>query len=298
MRGPPEAQAPREVSPEVGAVGEVEAPPTVQAAVEPTPVARKKGRKSAPEPAPAAAVSEPAPALAPEGEPAEEPAPAPESTTVAEPEALVEPAPPEALPPPPPLEPLPAMAPLPDTFGEDRLVVMARDPESAFLYWELTPNGVGRARDTLGAAAARAQLTLRIYRGEGPESTHEDHPVQDWVGRYTLQLERSGLRVAASIGFLADQVFVHVTQSAAVRLPRRAPGDAPVRFIRRGPEPRSAPQPASTPSSLGVRHGSAPASNPAATETGGSTGPGATPAAAGPAGSHHLFPQGRGGNRP
>ncbi len=139
---------------------------------------------------------------------------------------------PPAPPPLPPLEPLP---PLPDAFGEDRLVLLARDPESAFLYWEITPDGVSRARAALGASAARAGLILRLYIGDpatddGVEIV--DRTVQDWVGRYTIHFDRPGQRATASIGFLAEGVFVHVTQSTPVRLPRRTPGAAPVRFVR------------------------------------------------------------------
>lgn len=243
------APAPAETAPEV--VEAAPAPVVEAAAPAVEAAAPAKAKKAAK--APKAEKAEKAPAkrskkaAEPEAEDAEE------ADEAAEPEAA-EPAAAEPEVPPAPkapyVEPLPE---LPDAFGADRIVVMARDPESAFIYWELTPDGVGRARSALGASAERAQLVLRLYRGEGDAATAEDHPVRDWLGRHTWHADRAGQRLAASIGFIADGVFVHVTQAAPTRLPRRAPGDAPVRFVRVGPKVLTRAESAPPPAASGVR---------------------------------------------
>ena len=189
---------------------------------------------------------------------------------------------------PPAMEPLPT---LPDAFGSDRIVVMARDPESAFIYWELTPEGVARARGALGLSSERANLMLRVYRGDAEAARFDDFPVNDWLGRYTWMTDQPGQRISASIGFLADGVFVHITQGLPTRLPRRTPGDAPVRFVRIGPKALTPAESANPPAASGIR---SQFSFPA-------TAPGGVPALpaqgesfAGPAGSGHLTSRGPG----
>jgi hypothetical protein len=158
-----------------------------------------------------------------------------EAEAVAEAEAeadadAVEPTPdalevaPEPAPKTPFVEPLPE---LPDAFGTDRIVVMARDPESAFIYWELTPDGVGRARAALGASLGARRLVLRLYRRRGRRVDRRGPPVRDWLGRHTWHADRAGQRLAASIGYLADGVFVHVTQSPRPACPAAPPGTRP-----------------------------------------------------------------------
>lgn len=179
------------------------------------------------------------------------------------------------------------MAPLPDAFGTDRVVIMARDPESAFIYWEVTANGVGHARTALGDTAVNARLTLRIYVGEGAAARFEDHTVSDWLGRFTYFAPQPGLRLAASVGYLAENVFVHISQSLPARLPRRGHGNDPIRFVRVGPRRLTPPQKASAPDIAGLP----------GTPGGPAAGPGLAPSAGGsggsagaPAGSHHLVP--------
>jgi hypothetical protein len=209
---------------------------------------------------------------------ADEDAPVPDEDTAAEADPPARPAPrtPYVAP----------MAPLPDAFGTDRAVIMARDPESAFIYWEVTADGVGRARAALGDTAAHARLTLRIYVGEGAAARFEDHAVSDWLGRFTYFAPKPGLRLAASVGYLAENVFVHVTQSLPARLPRRGPGNDPVRFVRVGPRRLTPPQAATAPDVAGVPAGpgGAPSGGPGTAASPAQTGGGA------PAGSHHLVP--------
>jgi|JI10StandDraft_1071094.scaffolds.fasta_scaffold23791_11 hypothetical protein len=121
---------------------------------------------------------------------------------------------------------------LPATSGRDQVVLMVRDPESIFTWWELTASGVGRARAEHGG-----ELVLRIYLlgEEGAEASEiRDFLVEDWLGSRTVVLDRPGVRVSSAIGFRSDRGFVHVAQSTAMRLPRRGPGTAAVRFARAG----------------------------------------------------------------
>lgn len=124
---------------------------------------------------------------------------------------------------------------LPMITGADRVVTMVRDPESVFTYWELTPTGVGRAREALDGPA---ELTLRVYfiPDVGARSVR-DVPVADWLGRWTIEVDQPGVRVVTAIGFKSGDAFAHIAQAAAVRLPRRRAGSEAPSFGTPGPDP-------------------------------------------------------------
>lgn len=124
---------------------------------------------------------------------------------------------------------------LPATTGRDQVVLLVRDPESVFTWWEVTAAGVGRARAEHGG-----ELVLRVYVLAEDDSPAEvrDFPVEDWLGSRTVALGRPGARVATAIGFRSEHGFVLVAQSTTVRVPRRGPGAAPVRFTRAGARPQ------------------------------------------------------------
>jgi hypothetical protein len=48
---------------------------------------------------------------------------------------------------------------LPWGYGENRITAIVRDPESAYVYWEITDDGIASARSRLGAAGADATST-------------------------------------------------------------------------------------------------------------------------------------------
>ena len=56
---------------------------------------------------------------------------------------------------------------LPWAYGEDRITAIVRDPDSAFLYWEATDEGIAAARARLGPAGRDGWLDLRIYDTTG-----------------------------------------------------------------------------------------------------------------------------------
>jgi hypothetical protein len=49
---------------------------------------------------------------------------------------------------------------LPWSYGENRLTALVRDPDSAFLYWEVTDDGIAAARATCACTTRQvASLT-------------------------------------------------------------------------------------------------------------------------------------------
>lgn len=52
---------------------------------------------------------------------------------------------------------------IPWGYGEDRVTVMARDPDWLYVYWEITDEGMADARRRLGQSGLDAWCNLRVY---------------------------------------------------------------------------------------------------------------------------------------
>jgi len=57
-------------------------------------------------------------------------------------------------------EPLPE---LPGKYGENRIAAMVRDPDWIFVYWEITPETLERARREVDPEGGRREMSLRVY---------------------------------------------------------------------------------------------------------------------------------------
>ncbi len=121
---------------------------------------------------------------------------------------------------------------LPVVTGHDHIVAVPIDARSALLYWELTSEGLTRARASLGGAEHGVELILRLYLiGRGDETEIRDAPVGVWLGHRRISFDHDGLRLTAAVGFRAGDGFVGVARSNPVQLPHAGPGSDPVRFV-------------------------------------------------------------------
>ncbi len=134
---------------------------------------------------------------------------------------------------------------LPDGYGEDRIAVVPRDPEWAFIHWEVSEATWRTAEDRAGGGRA----TLRVvFEAEGGARDHSDADVHPRQGRYYARVPRPGCTVSAEVGVLDSRGAFHpVLRSARVKAPwvgpRRGPArfmtvpaDLPLRDMRRGGE--------------------------------------------------------------
>ncbi|MCL6451205.1 MAG: DUF4912 domain-containing protein [Acetobacteraceae bacterium] len=95
----------------------------------------------------------------------------------------------------------PAVAPgLPESYGEDRLVLLTRDPYWLFAYWELGPALEAEARRRLGPAYAASQPVLRLYDLEVGD--HLDSRLTPEASSWYLNPARPGHRFLAELGLL------------------------------------------------------------------------------------------------
>ncbi|HEX4445922.1 MAG TPA: DUF4912 domain-containing protein [Polyangiaceae bacterium] len=151
---------------------------------------------------------------------------------------------------------------LPWGYGEDRITVIVRDPDSAYLYWEITDEGIAAARERLGPRGTSGWFNLRIYDSTGQDfdgtnaNDYFDLRVERGDREYYLMIRRPGSSMHAEIGVMTDEgYFQPVARSGRAEFPRNGPspnatldwltiesGDAPpcaapCRSRYSGPEP-------------------------------------------------------------
>ena len=115
---------------------------------------------------------------------------------------------------------------LPASYGDHRLVVLARDPNWAYAYWDLDPKRMRK----LAPGGESARWILRVYAATLPPAAEKgaffdvDINVKD--GSYYLDLARPGARFVVEIGVVDASGWFHATaQSNPVILPRDHPSD-------------------------------------------------------------------------
>jgi hypothetical protein len=156
---------------------------------------------------------------------------------------------------------------LPWAYGEDRITAIVRDPDSAYLYWEITDGGIASARSRLGPAGADGWCNLRVYDTTGRDfdgtnaNDYFDIRVDRTDREYFLMIRRPTSSMHVEIGIKTGEgYFQPIARSGRADFPRSTPsGDtslewmtvtsdyappaaAPCRSRYRGPEPRLPPR--------------------------------------------------------
>ena len=102
---------------------------------------------------------------------------------------------------------------LPANSGADRLCLMARDPHSLFIYWD-----VNWARLFAAAGLSPRAVHLRIHEGDSEiESTREVNPFR---GHCYVEVARSGASYSGELGCFAGEKWIRLIRSARASTPR------------------------------------------------------------------------------
>lgn len=111
---------------------------------------------------------------------------------------------------------------LPSGYGEDYVVLMARDPTWVFAYWEITPEAFAHARETL--RDDECQIMLRVYDLE-PSSKrplgHFDVTVHPYSQAWHIHTGKLGGSFQVGIGIRTPHgVFREIARSNIIATPR------------------------------------------------------------------------------
>ncbi len=119
---------------------------------------------------------------------------------------------------------------LPWSYGEDRITAVVRDPDSAYLYWEVTDEGIASARARLGPAGAHGWCNVRVYDTTGRDfdgtnaNDYFDIRVDRTDREYYVMIRRPTSSMHAEIGVKTHEGFFQpICRSGRADFPRNAP---------------------------------------------------------------------------
>jgi hypothetical protein len=119
---------------------------------------------------------------------------------------------------------------LPWAYGEDRITAMVRDPDSAYLYWEITDPSIAAARSRLGPAGPEGWCNLRIYDTTGQAfdgtNAHDyfDIRVERSDREHFVMVRRPSSSMHAEIGIkTVEGYFQPIARSGRADFPRSNP---------------------------------------------------------------------------
>lgn len=132
-------------------------------------------------------------------------------------------------------QPQPSTPPLPTRYGEDRVTLLVRDPETLFAYWELTPAATETACHEQGCPAEALTPLLRLH-----DLTQDTPPEDIVVGQaesWYLHVGRPGHRFQAELGLRGPEGrFTSISRSNVVETPPRNPAHLTAPRVNRAEE--------------------------------------------------------------
>ena len=117
--------------------------------------------------------------------------------------------------------------PLPETYGDNRLVILPRDPLWFFVYWEATSDRLDALRDQVGHDLwQKGQAVLRVYDVTGQDgdlsNAHRffDVTISFDARRWYVNVPESGRSHVVELGFrFPDGRFLALLRSNRIALP-------------------------------------------------------------------------------
>jgi hypothetical protein len=119
---------------------------------------------------------------------------------------------------------------LPWSYGENRVTAVVRDPDSAYLYWEITDEGLATARSRLGPAGSGGWCNLRVYDTTGRtfDGTNANDYFDIRIDRsdreYFLMIRRPTSTMHVEVGVKSEEGFFQpIARSGRADFPRNDP---------------------------------------------------------------------------
>ena len=115
---------------------------------------------------------------------------------------------------------------IPERYGDNRIVMMVRDPWTLYAYWEISKEVEDSVREKMrreGAAVSKSILRIFEITGDGPEAGPRavlDFELRDWANNWYAHAGEPGKSWIADLGILStDGAFYTLARSNMVRTP-------------------------------------------------------------------------------
>jgi hypothetical protein len=119
---------------------------------------------------------------------------------------------------------------LPWSYSEDRITAIVRDPDSAYLYWEITDEAIALARERLGPEGVGGWCNLRVYdttarQFDGTNANdYFDIRVERTDREYFLMIRRPTSTIHVEVGVKSiEGYFQPIARSGRADFPRNEP---------------------------------------------------------------------------
>jgi len=119
---------------------------------------------------------------------------------------------------------------LPSEYGQDKLVLLVRDPRWIYAYWELTSQTLDKFKKELGNAFSGARRTLRVYDISNiifdGNNAHRffDIQVNEYANNWYIDAGGPGRSWCVDLGLLlSDGRFITILRSNTVQTPLDGP---------------------------------------------------------------------------
>jgi len=120
-------------------------------------------------------------------------------------------------------EPLTYAEELPQGYGDDRIMLLVRDPHWLYTYWEVQDSTIEQALSDNNLSGNYAQKVLRVYVGD--ESTFHDIDVEGLINNWYIHMGRPDHEFFVDFGIRVEGRFIPLMRSNRVRTPREAMSD-------------------------------------------------------------------------
>ncbi len=114
---------------------------------------------------------------------------------------------------------------LPSGYGKTEIMLLPRDPNWMFAYWEITRDSLDRIKSERGNKISSASQIIRVYSGDKNVKCF-DVPVMFEAGNWYINVRESGNSYYCEIGLLCDGEFISLAKSNTVKLPSGKVSDA------------------------------------------------------------------------
>lgn len=122
--------------------------------------------------------------------------------------------------------------PLPSGYGDNRIVLLARDPYWVYAYWEISRQRRELASQELGETYHKCRLILRVYDVTdiiftGDNAHHYfDIGITDEANNWYINVGKAGRSYCLDMGLLTpDKRFIILARSNVVKTPLDRPSD-------------------------------------------------------------------------
>lgn len=119
---------------------------------------------------------------------------------------------------------------IPDSYGDNRVTLMPRDPKWVFCYWEIGPEAQKECLRALGKNPGQTRWNLRVYgfalSAPGEMNFAGDLQIDFSTGKSYLELSPSGASFQVELGLMDEEGnFVAIAVSNRIDLPPDRPAE-------------------------------------------------------------------------